>query len=105
VRRSGDPGRAEQLLRTSVAIHAKALSPGHWQTATTQSLLAQCLVSQRRFAEAERLLVEAYATLAREFGATHARTTVVAERVVELYDAWQRPKPAAEWRAKMRPPA
>jgi non-specific serine/threonine protein kinase/serine/threonine-protein kinase len=101
VRRSGDPRRAEKLLRESIAIHAAALSPAHWQTAVTRSLLAQCLIAERRFAEAERLLLDAYATISREFGVTHARTKAIAERMVELYDAWKRPTEAAEWRTKL----
>jgi serine/threonine-protein kinase len=89
-----------------VAIHAKALSPTHWQTATTRSLLARCLIEQGRFPEAERLIEDAYDILAREFGASHTRTTAVAQRAVELYDAWKRPERAAEWRTRLaRPPA
>jgi tetratricopeptide (TPR) repeat protein len=102
VRRSGDPRRAESLLRESIAIHAAALSPTHWQTASTRSLLAQCLIAEQRFAEAERLLLEAYATISREFGVAHARTKTVAERTVELYDAWKRPTEAGEWRTKLQ---
>jgi non-specific serine/threonine protein kinase/serine/threonine-protein kinase len=102
VRRSGNLVRAEALLRESVAIHAAALSPGHWQTAVTRSLLGQALAGQRRFAEAEQLMLEAHATLAREFGETHARTTPVVQRLVDLYDAWKRPAQAGEWRAKLQ---
>jgi non-specific serine/threonine protein kinase/serine/threonine-protein kinase len=105
VRRSGDPVRAEKLLRESVAIHATALSPTHWQTVSTESLLARSLVEQRRFLEAERLLLNAHAVLVKEFGAAHVRTTTVAERIVELYDAWKRTDQASEWRAKARPSA
>ncbi|MGQ0734215.1 MAG: tetratricopeptide repeat protein [Acidobacteriota bacterium] len=105
VRRSGDPRRAEKLLRESVAIHAKSLSPTHWQTVSTESLLGRCLIDQLRFAEAERLLLNAHTWLEREFGATHTRATIVAERIVELYEAWRKQAQAAQWRAKLRPPA
>ena len=105
VRRSGDPKRAESLLRESVAVHAAALSEGHWQTAMTRSLLGQCLVAQRRFADAERLLLAAYAAILSEFGAAHTRTTAVVEKIVELYDIWKRPGQATEWRTKLPRPA
>ena len=101
VRRSGDPARAARLLRESVAIHTTALSAGHWQTAVTRSLLGQCLIAGGRFAEAEPLLLDAYATLNREFGSAHTRTKTVAARIVELYDAWKRPSQSAEWRPKL----
>jgi hypothetical protein len=42
--------------------------------------------------------------LEKEFGPAHTRVTTVAERIVELYDAWKRPAQAAEWRAKPRAP-
>jgi tetratricopeptide (TPR) repeat protein len=102
VRRSGDAARAEGLFRESIVIHSRALSATHWQTASTKSLLARCLVDQRRFAEAERLLLDAHAALTREFGPTHVRTTTVAERVVELYEAWKKSSQANEWRTKLR---
>ena len=66
----------------------------------TRSLLGRCLVDEGRFAEAE-LLLDAYATLSREFGAAHTRTKTVAERIVELYDASTRPAQSAEWRGKL----
>jgi hypothetical protein len=64
-----------------------------------------CLVDQGRFAEAERLLLNAHARLEREFGAAHTRATTVASRLVELYVAWKRPEQAAEWRGKAQPAA
>jgi len=106
VRRSGDAARAEHLLRESIAIHTAALSAGHWQTAVTRSMLAQCLTAQRRFVEAEPLIVDAYAVLENQFGSQHARTQAVVQRGVELYDAWKRPEQAAAWRARLaRPPS
>jgi serine/threonine protein kinase/Tfp pilus assembly protein PilF len=105
VRRSGDAARAAELLRESIAIHSSALAPNHWQTASTRSMLARCLVDLRRFAEAERLLIDAYAVVEKEFGMTHERVQAVVERVVELYDTWKRPEQAALWRQRLVRPA
>ena len=104
-RRSGDAARAADLLRESIVIHSSALAPNHWQTATTRSLLARCLVDLRRFAEAERLLIDAYAVVEKEFGVAHVRVQAVVEHAVELYDAWKRPEQAALWRQRLSRPA
>ena len=105
LRLDGDARRAEEVLRESLAIHVKALPQGHWMIAATQTLIARALVDQRRFAEAERLMLEAYPTVDAQFGARHPRVTAVVERIVALYDAWGKPEKAAEWRAKLPKPA
>jgi non-specific serine/threonine protein kinase/serine/threonine-protein kinase len=73
--------------------------------AATQTLIARALVDQRRFAEAERLMLEAYPIVDAHFGARHPRVTAVVERIVALYDAWGKPEKAAAWRAKLPKPA
>ena len=104
-RRGGDAARAAELLRESIVIHSSALAPDHWQTATTRSLLARCLVDLRRFAEAERMLIDAYAVVEKEFGVAHDRVQAVVEHAVALYDAWKRPEQAALWRQRLVRPA
>lgn len=101
----GDARRAEGVLRESLAIHVKALPEGHWMIAATQTLIARALVDQRRFAEAERLMLEAYPIVDAHFGARHPRVTAVVERIVALYDAWGKPEKAAAWREKLPKPA
>ena len=102
VRRSGDPRRAETLFRESWAIHKEALSPTHWQTAATEMLIVRSLVDQRQFADAERLLNDAFPLIEREFGPTHARTISAVERAVELYTAWKKPAQVEVWRSKLK---
>jgi non-specific serine/threonine protein kinase/serine/threonine-protein kinase len=101
LRLAGDPRGAEALLRESLAIYSRALPSGHWRVATTETLLARCLVPQGRFAEAERLLIAAHPSVEKQFGASDQRTTRVVEAAVSLYEAWGKPDKAAEWRAKL----
>lgn len=101
LRLGGDARRAEEMLRESLAIHVKALPRGHWMIAATQTLVARCLVPQRRFTEAERLLLEAYPIVEAQFGPRHRRVTAVVERIVALYEAWGKPEKVTEWRAKL----
>jgi non-specific serine/threonine protein kinase/serine/threonine-protein kinase len=104
LRLGGDAGRAESVFRESLAIHARALPRGHWQIAATQTMVARCLVEQRRFVEAERLMLEAYPIVEAQFGRGHRRVTAVVERAVALYEAWGKPDKAREWRAKLEGP-
>jgi tetratricopeptide (TPR) repeat protein len=101
LRLGGDPERAEGLLRESLAIYSKVLPADHWRSATTETLLAECLVAQRRFAEAERLLLAAYPVVEKQFGPNDPRTRVVVERVVSLYEAWEKTHETAAWRARL----
>jgi serine/threonine protein kinase/tetratricopeptide (TPR) repeat protein len=104
VRRGGDPRRAETLLRESWAMHREALSPTHWQSVATEMMIVRCLIDQRRFPDAERMLNEAFPLIEKEFGPTHARTQTAAERAVELYTAWNRPAQVDAWRARLKKP-
>lgn len=101
LRRGGDYRRAETTLRESLMLHAKTHPPDHWQVASTKTLLARCLADQRRFEEAERLLLEGYPVVERQFGASSPRVIAVVERAVAIYQAWGKPDKAAEWRAKL----
>ncbi len=70
-----------------------------------QSLLGRALVGQKKYAEAETLLVQAYEGLvahADEIPKTDLRRLAQAgESIVTLYEAWGRPGEAAEWRARV----
>jgi tetratricopeptide (TPR) repeat protein len=103
LRLGGDARRAEEVLRESLAIQARVLPSNHWQIASTRTMVALCLVDRRRFAEAERLTLEAYPIVEKEFGPGHRRVAVVVERLVALYEAWGKPERAGEWKAKLEP--
>jgi hypothetical protein len=74
-----------------------------------QSLLGESLLGQERYAEAEPLLLASYEGLnqAPDAGDPDAipareRLGVVAlERIVRLYDAWDKPGQAEEWRREL----
>ena len=54
----------------------------------------------KRYAEAEPLLTSSYAVIAKQAGTGHPRTQAALNRVIQLYEAWDKPTKAAEWRAK-----
>ena len=65
-----------------------------------QSGLGYCLVQLKQFQEAERVLIEAEERLERTARFDHPWTRLTRERLAELYDAWDKPEQAAEWRAR-----
>jgi serine/threonine protein kinase/tetratricopeptide (TPR) repeat protein len=103
LRRNGDAKAGEAKLREALAVFAQALPEDHWRAAEARSLLAMCLADQRRFAEAETLLLSSYSSLAAQYAPSHPRVAGVVERLSVLYDAWGQPQKAAEWRTRMKP--
>ena len=95
---------AEPVLRELVAARGEN-SPQPWRRGYAQSLLGASLSGQRRFAEAEPLVVGGYE------GMTAHRAAIPAffngfivragRHVVDLYTAWGKPSQADEWRKKL----
>ncbi len=98
------PTEAEPLLRQSLAIHDKK-TPDDWTTFETRSLLGASLISQKKYAEAEPLLLQGYEGLtAREAKIPAKSQKIVPEalaRIVQLYDDWGKKDQAEEWRKKL----
>ena len=101
----GQYAEAEALLREVLTIRQKTLPSDSRAFAGTESRLGGCLTLAGRYDEAEALLLRSYEILKDcPEDATPAQRTALDEnvrRVVELYDAWDRPEQAAEWRAKL----
>jgi serine/threonine protein kinase/tetratricopeptide (TPR) repeat protein len=95
---------AEPLLREALAIRAKA-TPDDWKRFDAMSLLGGSLLRQGRAAEAEPLVVAGYegmkAREARIAAPERFRLRDAAERVVQLYEAWNQPDRATEWKVRL----
>jgi len=70
--------------------------------------LGTALIGQRRFREAEEVLLEAYDLLVTGFNEKHPRTIKCIDELNNLYEAWDAAEPgkgydakAAEWRGKL----
>ena len=77
----GETAAAEAALRALLSRQQARLGPMSPQTVNTQVLLANDLVKQRRFADAEALIVPAIATVRATWG-DNARRTLLAESVL-----------------------
>jgi serine/threonine protein kinase/tetratricopeptide (TPR) repeat protein len=100
-RREYDSG--EPLLRETLASYEKSY-PNVWQRYGCESLLGATLAGERKYAEAETLLLEGYQGMqAREshmaFG-SRRYLEMGRSSLEQMYTAWGKPEKAAEWRKK-----
>jgi eukaryotic-like serine/threonine-protein kinase len=94
---------AEPLLRECLAIREEN-EPNAWTTFNTQSMLGGSLLSQKKYKDAEPLLLKGYEGMkVREKaippqGATRIPGSL--DRLVELYTATDKPEEAKKWSAE-----
>jgi serine/threonine protein kinase len=110
--RERDFALAEPFLRVYLDLAAKQPSDGGFRF-PAESALGACLLGQKKYAEAEPLLLSGYNGLLKSedkspatFGRQRASgrqsdLTEALERLVQLYQAWNRPTEAARWRKEL----
>jgi eukaryotic-like serine/threonine-protein kinase len=100
----GSAPEAEAVLRECLAIR-EAKEPDAWSTFFTYSTLGESLLAQKKFAEAEPLLLKGNEGLkARESDIpSDARIRFIQslERLVRLYTEWEKPDQANSWKEKL----
>jgi tetratricopeptide (TPR) repeat protein len=99
----GHHAEAEKVLGECLAIR-EAKRPDDWATFNTKSLLGASLLGQRKYAEAEPLLLKGYEGM-KACEKTippqdKTRLSEGLERLVQLYDAWDKKDQADEWRKR-----
>jgi serine/threonine-protein kinase len=82
----------------AVSIWRKELPDGHWWIANAQAALGLCYLQERKYSEAERVLLANLAVLEKQRGADSADARRVRAWLVKLYEAWGRPESAARYR-------
>ena len=96
---------AEQRLSECLAIREKQ-EPDDWRTFNTQSMLGGALLGQKKFADAEPLLLKGYAGMrAREekipkAGGAELRISEALDRLIELYTATDKPDELKKWQSE-----
>lgn len=100
------PVQAEVIFRESLTICEKS-QPNVWTTFKTRSLLGACLLKQKKYAEAEPLLLAGYEGMKRSEDTIPVsqkyHLTAAINRVVAFYEATGNKEKAAEWRTKREP--
>jgi hypothetical protein len=72
-----------------------------WSLGATRSLLGACLLAERRYPEAEDMLLDARRQLEALPASGGAEMKVVIARLIDLYVAWGKPDKAASFRAQL----
>jgi hypothetical protein len=95
---------AETVLRDCLAIREKH-QPDTWTTFNTQSMLGGALLGQKKYAEAEPLLLKGYQGMKERAAkippAGVVRLTEAVQRLAELYEATSNKDEAAKWRKEL----
>jgi tetratricopeptide (TPR) repeat protein len=90
--KTGRMNEAEKVLREAARLRAGNLPDGHFMSAITKGALGQVLTAQRRFAEAEPLLLASYQTLKHTQATENPRVVSARRRLTDLYTAWNKPE-------------
>jgi tetratricopeptide (TPR) repeat protein len=100
--RMGKYDEAEKNFNEGIVIRVKVFGEDHSDTAAARSLLGGCLTKEGKYTQAEKLLTGSLEIIKKQFGQEHPRTQAALRRVVELYDAWGKPKQAAVYKAGLK---
>jgi tetratricopeptide (TPR) repeat protein len=96
--------QAEPLARECLAIRERKL-PDEWRAFSARSMLAGALLGQKKYTEAEPLLLSGYEGMKQREdkipteGKPRLKETL--QRLVQLYEATGRPDQAAAWKQKL----
>jgi len=95
--RGGQPANGETYLREALAegkdIPREDLAP----IGNLESALGECLLAQKRYTEAEPLLLAGYEDLTTRLGEKHPTPVAAAHRLHQMYRAWGKPAEAARF--------
>jgi eukaryotic-like serine/threonine-protein kinase len=95
---------AESTLRIALRGYEKIM-PESWERYECQSMLGGSLDGQKKYAEAEPLLISGYEGLMQRGEAMLLQNrrflSESGERIVQLYKNWGKPEMAASWQAKL----
>ncbi|MDX6694383.1 MAG: eukaryotic-like serine/threonine-protein kinase [Blastocatellia bacterium] len=97
--KTGKSQEGESFLREALRLRVQSLPKEHFWIALAGNALGECLTTQQRFAEAEPLLIESYASLNSHLGLQDPRTIEALRRLARLYQAWNKPEQAAQYLA------
>ncbi len=95
---------AEPVLRATLDAAREHLGPERVETMSTQLALGGLLTRRARYQEAEDLIRPGHAWLDHTLGPESHQARAAIERLVTLYDAWDKPDLADQFRALLAPP-
>jgi serine/threonine protein kinase len=95
----GKHAAAEPFMNECLEI-GETFQPESWSTFNAMSMLGECLTGQGEFELAEPLLLDAYEGMTPPPEARANKRDAI-ERLVALYESWDKPKQAADWKQQL----
>jgi tetratricopeptide (TPR) repeat protein len=100
------PAEVEPLAREALSLYEKSQAwDREWLVSYLTNLLGGSLLGQKKYADAEPLLLKGYKgmkkELAKETAQQHYRFIEAGERVVRYYEETNQPEKAREWRERI----
>jgi tetratricopeptide (TPR) repeat protein len=96
---------AESTFRDVLQGYEKVM-PESWERYNCQSMLGGSLEGQKKYSEAEPLLISGYGGVMQREAAIPLKDRRVlseaGERIVQLYENWEKPEKAWEWRERLQ---
>ena len=89
--RSGRAEEAEPLLRECLETRERTLPAADWLIGSARSGLGECLLAQKKYDEAELLLLSGYETLKNDSQCPPKELERARDRVARFYEAVGRP--------------
>lgn len=97
----GDVEAAQRIFEEGLEIARRILPPAHRFLPDLESGRSACLMAAGLFEEAEPTLVDSYRRLSIVLGERNHRTRQTAKYLVELYEKWDKPDMADQWRTRL----
>jgi tetratricopeptide (TPR) repeat protein len=98
--RMEEPAKAETLLIEAMMIWENSYPEGNPNIARGQYILGLCLTALERYEEAEGLLLKAHSRYLDLLGEDDKGSRDAREGLVTLYEAWEKPEKAREFRGR-----
>jgi serine/threonine protein kinase/Tfp pilus assembly protein PilF len=93
--------KAEQLFHEALEARKLKLGDDHPATLETINDFGVLRIQQQQYEEAEKYLLEAVEGRLSKLGDKHPHTIESIKNLIALYEAWNKPEKAKEWRAKL----
>jgi serine/threonine protein kinase/tetratricopeptide (TPR) repeat protein len=97
--------QAELLLRDALNLH-QSTNSNTWRRYSSQNMLGGSLAAQKKYADAEPLLLSGYQGMLQRESTIPAANRFYLQQagrwIVQLYSDWGKPEKAAEWRKKLK---
>ncbi|UCE58450.1 MAG: serine/threonine protein kinase [Phycisphaerales bacterium] len=92
---------AEPIAHLCLMIRKELLPREHPLITDAKRLIGQVLTSRGKYDEAESFLLDVYTALSANPGRHDLEIQTAVDLIVRLYEAWEKPERAAEWRARL----